>query len=573
MQLPLPRWPLSRRQGTRCYRRGRMRLKERLSDPATWLHLGFLVAVIVGCNWALPGPDTWANDSISPRSCGLGAIVETYRTGHRHHYPPLHMAVLTVVSLPWMAIAASRVGIDIDKLGPELLKPFYMTGIEAGARVVAAAMAIGIVYQTMRLWERLAGRRAGVAAGVVVTANAPLVYYAHTGNLDVPFLFWVSWALVEIDRVASGEPREEIALLLAIAAVLTKDPAACALIVALPIYLLVIPKVVRGTPVLRRGVVRGTALGVVAYAVVSGAAVNPTGFALRLKYEIFVATETAIQYPLGWRGTAAIARDAFLSTDRFTSWPVAATAAVGLIMVIAQRRGLDRARALLPFVAAASFSLIFNLLARQTLERYLLPQSLLYFPYAAIPFDWAWTRWARARVALAAAMAVALSPAWLGVASLDATLLADPRYEAEHFLAALPRGTRVEVYGGPHFVPRIPPNVAAVRPGVEPLEDRQPIYRVADMVDPAMDPRPRAPDVILLATELSTVPEEYTGPPEYGLTGYRDAISNRFFQRLYDGSFGFVRSATFTCSLPWPLACRSIHSSTAGQVWVYTPAR
>src|SRR5580693_7640644 len=116
-----------------------------------FLTLGFAIAIAVGFGWGLPGGDSWSADSISPRSCGLGAIVETYRPGHFHTYPPLHMALLTLLSLPWMALGALRVGVHADALGPELVKPLYMTGIEVGARALAGAMALGIVWNTMRL--------------------------------------------------------------------------------------------------------------------------------------------------------------------------------------------------------------------------------------------------------------------------------------------------------------------------------------------------------------------------------------------------------------------------------------
>ena len=154
----------------------------------------FVLAVAVGCTWGPARPDcVGCASSISPRSCGLGAIAETYTPGHWHHYPPLHMAILTVVSLPWMALAAHRVGLNIDALGAELLKPFYMTGIETCSRVVAAAMALGIVVFTMRLWRRIGergerggARYVGLAAGVLVATDATFVYYAHNGNTRGP---------------------------------------------------------------------------------------------------------------------------------------------------------------------------------------------------------------------------------------------------------------------------------------------------------------------------------------------------------------------------------------------------
>jgi len=131
---------------------GRIALRTWLSEPAIVVQAAFALAVAVGFLWGLPGSDSWAADSISPRSCGLGAIVETYWPRHFHHYPPLHMALLTLVSIPWIGLAVSQSGTGIDALGAELVKPLYMTGIEVGARLVAAAMAIAVVRSTMVLW-------------------------------------------------------------------------------------------------------------------------------------------------------------------------------------------------------------------------------------------------------------------------------------------------------------------------------------------------------------------------------------------------------------------------------------
>src|SRR5437763_1019831 len=88
-----------------------------------WVVGATAVAIAVGFTWGLPGTHSWSADSISPRSCGLGAIAETYTPGHFHTYPPLHMAWLTLLSLPWMALAAAHVGFGQDALAAELIKP------------------------------------------------------------------------------------------------------------------------------------------------------------------------------------------------------------------------------------------------------------------------------------------------------------------------------------------------------------------------------------------------------------------------------------------------------------------
>ncbi len=555
--------------------------------PETLVLIAFGTCVAVGFTWGLPGPDTWCVDSISPRSCGLGAIAETYRPGHFHTYPPLHMWLLTLLSLPWMAVAAIRVGTNQDALEAELLRPLYMTGIETSARLVAGAMAVATVYGTMLLWKRIADRRVALGAGIVLVGNAIFVYYAHTGNLEVPYLFWTTLALVEIDRVASGESRETKALLYSTCAVLTKDQAAAALFLPLLLYVVLLPWRARGAPILRRELVQPVLFSLGGYAVVSGALVNPTGFVRRLAFLFGPASQTWAGYPRTVAGTLSLARDALLALPHFGSWPIAVLAVVGV--GLAALSPVRRARLLLPLTAAVSFTVFFNLSARRTEDRFLLPQSVLLAPYAALALERALvaplqrfreadqsrgTRswWPRALVL--AAGAAALLPALLGVASLDATLLADPRYAAEKYLAAIAPGTPIEVVGSTKYLPRLPSGLVATRPGVEPLSDRQRMAGVRELVDPAMDPRPRAPRLIVLATELSKIEmaELPKAPLGYGLSTYHDTVSRSFLRRLLEGSFGYLRVFRARCSLPWPLECREVHGSTGGELWIYAPA-
>lgn len=549
-----------------------------MGKPERAILLAFGLAVAVGCTWGLPGSDAWCADSISPRSCGLFAIAETYLPGHYHVYPPLHMAILTVVSLPWIALAMAKVGTGVDALAIELVKPLYMTGVEIGARLVSAIMALAIVHNTMRLWGRIGGRRVGVGAGVVVATNAVLVYYAHTGNLEVPYLFWLTWALVELDRVAAGERREPHVLLLTVAAALTKQTAVAALLLPLPAYLLFVPWWQRRSSPLRPPVWRGALFAGAVYAVVSGAVVNPSGYRRHLAFTFGPGSQTWARYGAGWGGAAFFARAVLRELPLFTSWPIAVAAALGIAVALRGKASLAMARLALPLVAGVSFTLFLHLLGRRTEERFLLPASLFLLPYAAVLFDRAWERttsglaWSFARPALMLAAALAVVLAVRGVASMDATLLVDPRYAAERFLAALPAGAHVEVVGSPMFLPRMPGFVVAVRPGVEPVADRQRIPGIEELVDPLLDPRPRAPAAIVVA-DGATPAEIVTMVRPFGQMQYRDPVSLAFFRGLMDGSLGYERTLRATCSLPWPLECRRVHESTAGEVWIYEPSR
>ena len=544
-------------------------------DPAIWVLVAASLPLGVGITWAMPGTDSWSADSISPRSCGLGAIVETFWPGHFHTYPPLHMALLTLLSLPWMAAAALRAGLSRAALEQELVKPVYMTGIEVSARAVAFAMALGLLWATMRLWTRLAGRRTGLFAGALTAANATFIYYGHSGNLEVPYLFWAAWALVELDRAGSGERRELRALVFVVLAVLTKDQAFGALAAPVVLCLVVIPWAVERRSPVRRELLRAILVAAGLYAVGSGAVVNPVGFGRRIAFLLGPASQSWATYPRGLHGLALWSRDVLRQLHDFTSWPIALAAIAGILVSLFATKGVQRLRTLVPLSGAISFTVLFTLSVRRSEHRFLLPQSVLLAPYAGLAFDVAWRRWPRWRCPLALAAIAALVPALLAVASLDATLIGDPRYEAEGFLAEIPPGTPIEVYGGPIFLPRIPRALVAVRPGVERLGDRQAVSGVIDIVDPLMDPRSRGPAAIVLSTELSNVEStrENDRARPYALVQYGDNRSHALFRGLWDGTLGYERVFTGRCRLAWPFRCIRIHSSTGGEVWIYEPRR
>jgi hypothetical protein len=546
----------------------RSALARAVRDPRAWLVALAVVFASIGLGWGLPGSDTWAEDAISPRSCGLFAIVQTYLPGHFHQYPPLHMALLTVTSLPWVAMAAARAGTDSAALETALLDPRTMTPIEVCARLVAVAMFAGTVWNTTALFARLAGARGGLLAGAIVATNATLVYYAHTGNLEVPYLFWSSWALLELDRVLAGEAREVHAMVAVTCAVLTKDQAAGLFALTLPACLAARPELLRRR---RTWVAVGSAM--LAYALVSGALPNPTGFARRIATLFGPASEDWSPYPKTLEGRLAVARDAVVSVPRYASWALAAAACGGVVLAATRPRGVTRVRALLPLLAATSFTLLFTLGARRTEDRFLLPQSVLVFPYAAFALEAGLAlverraAWSGATVAVCALF---LLPSLVAVASIDATLLVDARYAAERFLATLPAGTRVELYGGSHFLPRIPASLVATRVGVDDPASRSHVFGARDVSGDPNDIDRRAPDYVVLGAEHSH-PFLPTDAPQsrYGTTEFSDAASFRFFIALTSNALDYTRVFRGTCALPWPLGCRSIHASTARELWIY----
>lgn len=540
-----------------------------------------LVVGLVGIGWGLPGSESWAADAASPRGAGLGAILETYATGHHHIYPPLHMLLLTVLALPVVIWGVATAGTRPEALEAVLIQVGPMTIVEVLARLVAVAMTLGIVHCTMRIHDDPKRPWTAPLAGLAAATVAPLAYYGKTGNLDVPALFWAAACLSELGRLltdaSARDPRR--AVLYAAAAVLTKDQIAGVLL--LPLVLVAV-QWGRERRLFTRPVLTSGALGLGAFLVLSGALVNPTGYAARLRELFGPASRSWEAYPRTAAGSQALARDLFLSVPRLSSWPMFALALGGLALALAGRaeaaadarprplgafgRRLPR---LLPALGALSFTLTFTLGARRTDDRFLLAQAVLLFPYAGVALGWLVAR-ARRVGALAAVAAFAASA--LGVASVDATLLVDARYAAERYLEDLPAGTTVEVYGGPKFLPRIPEKLAATRVGTDAPEARSHLPHVAEVLDPNM--AERRPEIIVLSTEFSHPFAGGAAPtPLYGVRAYMDPVSFRFFDDLTSERLPYTRVLRAECTLPWPLTCRRIHGSTGEAVWIYKVRR
>src|SRR4051794_17674471 len=154
-------------------------------SPLTWI-LGIVgVLHAVGIGWGLPASDGWDNDGIAPRDFLVG-LVETFTPGHYFTYPPVHLVLLGVVTLPVTLTALLRApSLDQAAVVGEIVRVPYMTILAYEARWVSLAMSVGIVYMLAKIGEELRGRRAGLWVAAACGVNAPFGYYAHTSNLDV----------------------------------------------------------------------------------------------------------------------------------------------------------------------------------------------------------------------------------------------------------------------------------------------------------------------------------------------------------------------------------------------------
>ncbi len=549
------------------------------SNPYAAILVGMTaVFCLIGCGWGLPATESWSADSISPRSVGLLAVALPFQPGRFHTYPPLHMLLLTLLSLPVILFTLARAGTAPAKFIPAMIAPLPMTIIESTARLVAAFMAVGIVLNIYRIFARSIGKRGGGLAALFVAINACIIYYAHTGNVDIPYLFWASLALVELDATLGGEDRLTRASAFFTLAILTKDQAAgIAILPAICALIFVLRSPVTNR-VKARQIAAASLTPLALYAVVSGAITNPSGFRARLSFLFGPASQEWEQFPRTREGTKALLGALWSSITEMSGRLPAVLAALGVVIVLA---GIARTtvpkgqlRLLMPFAAAVGFTLLFNLGARRSEVRFLLPQAMLFLPYAGLAVEQALRRAAGARggvILVGTVAALAIGEGVFELARMEGTLLVDARYAATDFLRALPANTLVEIHGGAHFFPQLPAHLRYRRRGVDALTARAPMA-VTDVVDAQLGPPADDVDVVLLSAEISF---DRTGPdqpdPSTGrIAPFTEFASRRFYRRLQDGEFPFARSLRSVCRLPFGIRCHKVHGSTGEEVWIYS---
>jgi 4-amino-4-deoxy-L-arabinose transferase-like glycosyltransferase len=487
----------------------RARLRRWCGSPLFWILCAAAVLRGAGLVWGLPGSAGWDSDAIAPRDFLVG-VIQTYRPGEFFTYPPLHLLLLTVVTAPGWIVALLRA----HSLAPpdviaEIIRVPYMTAFTVVARFVAVAMSLATIGCIGRMAEDIAGRRAGVCAALACALNMTLTYYGQVGNLDGPCLFWSVLSVWQWMRaIARHEPRRFFpAAVLAAAATATKDQAAALFVLGLPLALALWfaadawPR--RNAAAVLGHLAIAGGMAVLLLLAVDGALTNPSGFAARVAYLLGPASQDSINYQSNWFGRLHLLKDAWRYVPRY--YPIAAAylAAVGLVVHGWRRRGDHAilAAGFLPLLAAISFTVVFNFSALRTENRFLLPQAVLLAAYIGIGSEalafapWPVVRWS----ARAAALPIA-GIALFRCVAVDAALLRDPRYAAEHWLHAHVRpGDSIEIYGPNAYLPRLPDNAQVTRVGATALARRDPLPNVVEVQAPIEAAEARAPRFIVVS--------------------------------------------------------------------------
>ncbi|MGH7298426.1 MAG: ArnT family glycosyltransferase, partial [Polyangiaceae bacterium] len=540
----------------------RLELARAARSPLGWILGAVLVLHLVGAWWGLPASDGWDVDGVAPRDV-LAGLVETVTPGQFYVYPPVHLLLVGVLTAPVTVVALIRA----PSLAPadvvrEVIQVPYMTLIAGLARLVSVAMSLGIVWAVAKMTEEVRGKRAGWCAAAIVGVNVPLTYYAHTSNLDVPYVFWACLALLSLVRaVARREPRRLRAWgLLAALSIGTKDQAYALYLVAVPAGVALWLALDGWARASVRTIARelGFAIGIAAAVllVADGVIFNPSGFHARVRFLLGPASQSYAEYTDDWAGRWHVVAD--LVSRFWLFYPVvfALAFALGLVVLLRVSRsdGPRLAAGLLPLLACASFTIAFNCAARRTDQRFELPQSILLAVYGgvglyALVFQ---LRAAPARLAARAVAAASFAVALFAAADVDANLVLDPRYDAEAWLRArVAPGDAIETYGQNVYMPRFPAPARVTRVGPDAQDHRNPMPAVEEVLAPYDAAQARGARFIVVSEgwvwRYLMDPGEALPPGRMLAPTQRetstDAATTAYFHALTAGRYGSYRLA------------------------------
>lgn len=463
--------------------------------------------------WGLPSREGWAVDEIVPVQ-----VVEPYRWPDK--YPPLHRYLLAA-----LGGAVERVAGWLGAPPDSLDHARFLAD-----RLLSTCLAVLVLWLLYRAVRVTADRATALWAAALAAPALPLVYYAKTANLDVPYLFWFALsALFYLRALEGGRTLDYVVLAVAAAgAVATKDQ-------AYGLYVLV-PAVLLADLARRRRDAGRSGWGALvdrrlwtAAAAAAGTLALIWAFARDgelSRHLTALTSERAVGryriYPATWAGQWRQALQSARHLWAAAGGPVAVAALVGLGVALRRPR---RYRAALALGAMAlSYYLFFVVPIGYNYVRFFLPVLLVAAVLAAVAAR-ELAAWARLGPVGAAVLALVLLGWPLARAvALDLHMVGDARYAAEAWLRDGGLESRALGLGNERHLPR---HIATVE--WRRLED--------------------APCEVLQATESDVLivdPDEVRGARERstlawlssGLAGYSETrrFENRFASDLFHRS-------------------------------------
>jgi hypothetical protein len=477
----------------------------------SFVMMGAAALFLVGIWWGVPDYRGWAPDEVTPLDAIL-AGERWFADGWASMYPPVHYFLLNIWTLPFLLF--ERLGL-LERMDPPIYGLMFLA-----QRLLSVLMALSIVAIVYGIAREIKGTRAGVLAALVFVGTLPLTYYAKVTNADVPYVFWFTLSMLFYVRVLRHSKPIDFCLfaLTGMIAVCTKDQAygfyvlPAAYMATMTVWYVIrrqSPSPMRGVPTLRVLMAMGL-ITIVTFAIGQNLPFNLSGFHRHLDMIMGPRSQEYRMYAPTIDGQARLLGAALVEIALAMSWPLAVAALCGTI--VALWRGPRAMRWLL--LPAASYYICLIAVVGYLYDRFFLGVIvILAIVTGAWLAEWSVTTARRAIVAVAIVYACARA------VSLDAMMIRDARYDAEHWLLAqLKPDTSVAAVGLPEYLPRwMVINWMAIPPDLPGLAKLKPDYVIVN---------------VLFATRETT--------------GSR----HEFYQQLVNGTAGYRRVLHCRTSLP-----------------------
>jgi len=440
-----------------------------------------LVLYVPGVWWGAPhvtAPDRirpWGVDDETP----LGPLAEIHnilepKPDRNLGYPLMYSFMVAAAYSPYIGWLVARgelrspspvfpYGFD-DPSGPLAV----LAGIAHLVTMLTAVVTGLAAYDAGRV---AAGARGGALFAALALLAFPMVYYARTGNVDVPMLCFMALAFAAFTRcvVHGVTMRRCIALGAAAGFALATKEAALGAFLPMPFVLLALRRRELNdaggmtTSAAWRPLLAGLGTALLALGAGSGLFVDPGRYIAHVQFisgRLDTLAEGGTQviqtFPYTFSGHVAYAGALILGLADILTWPGLLLALAGGLLATLRRERL----ALLLLPALAYIAWMF-LVLRAAQLRYMLPGAFLLSVFAAYAVVRAGS-WRTARYAAGVVVAFILSVQVLRALDLTHQMINDSRYAASAWLAQrLAPGDRIEHFGPAQKLPPLETGVVS----------------------------------------------------------------------------------------------------------------
>ncbi len=150
----------------------------------------------IGLDWGRTGFVSWAPDSIE----GIVVVGNMHRLfgTWTHKYPRMQFLINAAFYRPmikyWEDNPQIIYGPDGRASNAVVLNPKRLDKLAAVSRIISMTMGLGLVVGVYMLTKNFfEDKVAAIFAGLGITVCVIFIYYNHTANVDVPYLFWYVW--------------------------------------------------------------------------------------------------------------------------------------------------------------------------------------------------------------------------------------------------------------------------------------------------------------------------------------------------------------------------------------------